>query len=121
MYRLIAYGVAAAALLLMVWQWHARGQRIEDLLITNGQIIAQRDQCQTVQAQTDLALADLRAAGEADRAKRAQAERDAAKATADAERRIRAALTARVPDECPAAMNWLGDYGRALANAWRLP
>lgn len=31
------------------------------------------------------------------------------------------ALTARGPSECPAAMDWLGNYGRALANAWSLP
>ena len=47
--------------------------------------------------------------------------RAAAQTVADAARKVRAALTARVPPECPAAMQWLGDYGRALANTWSAP
>lgn len=116
--RLAAYAIVTAALLLVGWQWHARGQRIERLLTDAGEITAERDQCLAQQAATDQALAALRAAGEADRARRADAERAAAQTVADAERRVRAALTARVPPACPAAVQWLGDHGRALAARW---
>lgn len=116
--RLIAYAVAFGALAIMGWQWHARGQRIDELLAANGEIIAERDQCRAQQQATDEALAAMRAAGEEDRLKRLAAERKAAQVSADAERRVRAALTATVPAECPAAVQWLGDYGRNLANTW---
>ena len=116
--RLIAYAVVAGALIVVGGQWHARGQRIEALLTSAGTITAERDQCTTEQTQTDQTLAQLRATGEADRARRAEAERAAAQVTADAERRVRAALTARVPPECPAAMQWLGNHGRDLAERW---
>jgi len=116
--RLIAYAVAAAALLLVGLQWHARGQRIEALSAANVKLATEHAQCTAQQAADDQALADLRAAGEADRARRADAERAAAQTVADAERRVRAALTARVPPECPAAVQWLGDHGRALAARW---
>ena len=116
--RLIAYAAIAGALLLVGWQWHARGQRIDALLKVSGEITAERDQCQTAQKAIDDELATLRAAGEADRAKRAEAERKAAQVSADAERRIRTALVARVPSECPAAMDWLGAYGRDLSTRW---
>lgn len=116
--RLVAYAVVAAALLLVGVQWHARGQRIEALVKSSAKITAERDQCLAQQAADDQALADLRAAGEADRARRAAAERAAAQTVADAERRVRAALTARVPSECPDAVRWLGEYNRALADRW---
>ncbi len=116
--RLIAYAVAFGALAMLGWQWQARGERIDALLIANGTLTAERDQCLADQKATDEALAVIRAAGEADRIRRQAAERAAAQASVDAERKVRAALTARVPTECPAAMQWLGDYGRALANTW---
>ena len=116
--RLIAYAVIAGALLLVGWQWHDRGKQIERLLKVSGEITAQRDQCMAQQKASDEALATIRAAGEADRLKREEAERRAAQTVADAERKVRAALTARVPPECPAAMQWLGDYGRELSNRW---
>lgn len=118
--RLIAYAVVAGALLLVGVQWHARGQQIEALLAENTKITAERDQCTAEQAETDRALADLRAAGKADRARRVEAERAAAQASADAERRVRAALTADVPSECPDAVEWLGEYGRELADNWMI-
>lgn len=116
--RLIAYAVVAGALLLVGWQWHARGQRIEALSADNVKLATEHAQCTAQQAATDQALADLRAAGEADRARRADAERAAAQTVADAERRVRAALTARVPAGCQAAVEWLGEYQRALADRW---
>ena len=119
--RLISYAVVFGALALLGWQWQARGERIDALLAANGTLTTERDQCQAQQKANDEALATMRAAGEADRLKREDAERAAAQAVADAERKVRAALTARVPPECPAAMRWLADYGRALANAWSAP
>ena len=116
--RLIAYAIAIGALLLVGVQWHARGKEIDRLNRANGEITAQYAQCQAQQKVTDEALATIRAAGEADRLKREDAERKAAQAGVDAERKVRAALTARVPTECPAAMQWLGDYGRELSNRW---
>ena len=116
--RLIAYAVAFGALVVLGWQWQARGERIDALLESGATVTAERDQCLATQKANDEALATIRAAGEADRLKREDAERRAAQTVADAERKVRAALTARVPAECPAAMQWLGDYGRALANTW---
>ena len=116
--RLIAYAIAFGALLLVGFQWHTRGKEIDRLNRVNGEITAQYAQCQAQQKVTDEALATIRAAGEADRLKREDAERKAAQASVDAERKVRAALTARVPTECPAAMQWLGDYGRTMANTW---
>jgi Tfp pilus assembly protein PilN len=116
--RLIAYAVVAGTLLLVGWQWHARGQRIEALVKHSATLATEHAQCKAQQAADDQALADLRAAGEADRARREAAERAAAQAGVDAERKVRAALTARVPPECPAAMQWLGAYGRDLATRW---
>lgn len=116
--RVIAYAVAFGALLFMGWQWHARGVQIARLTTLNSALTAERDQCVAQQKATDEALATIRAAGEADRIRREAAERAAAQASADAERKVRAALTARVPPECPAAMQWLGDYGRELSNRW---
>ena len=116
--RLIAYAVAFGALVVLGWQWQARGERIDALLAANGTLVTERDQCLADQKATDEALATIRAAGEADRLKREDAERRAAQASVNAERKVRAALTARVPTECPAAMQWLGDYGRALADTW---
>ena len=116
--RLIAYAVAFGALALLGWQWQARGERIDALLAATGTLTTQRDQCRADQQAIDQALAQLRAAGEADRIRREAVERAAAQAVADAERKVRAALTARVPTECPAAMQWLGDYGRDLATTW---
>ena len=119
--RLIAYAAAFGALVVLGWQWQARGERIDALLTANGTLTTERDQCRADQQAIDQALAQLRAAGEADRIRRESAERAAAQTVADAERKVRAALTARVPPECPAAMQWLGDYGRALANTWSAP
>lgn len=119
--RLIAYAVAFGALVVLGWQWQARGERIDALLAASGTLTTERDQCQAQQKANDEALATIRAAGEADRIRRETAERAAAQTVADAERKVRAALTARVPPECPAAMQWLGDYGRALANTWSAP
>ncbi len=116
--NLVAYAVAAGALLFIGLQWHERGQRIEDLLTASGTIVAKYDQCEADSKAADEALAEIRAAGEVDRDKRAEAERAAAQTAADAERRVRAALIARVPSECPAAMRWLGDSGRVLAGRW---
>jgi len=116
--RLIAYAVAFGALALLGWQWQARGARIDTLLAATGTLTTERDQCLADQKATDEALAVIRAAGEADRIRRQAAERAAAQAVADAERKVRAALTARVPTECPAAMQWLGAYGRDLATRW---
>jgi hypothetical protein len=116
--RMAAIAAVAGALLIVGWQWYARGQRIDSLLSDVAQITAERNQCRSEQQATDTALAQMRAAGEADRISREAAERAAAQASADAERRVRAALTARVPSECPAAMAWLGDYGRTLARGW---
>ena len=116
--RLIAYAVVAGALLLVGVQWHARGQRIEALVKSAATITAERDQCTAQQAADDQALAALRAAGEADRARRAEAERAAAQASVDAEKRVAKALMSRVPTECPAAVQWLGEYGRGLAAEW---
>ena len=119
--RLIAYAAAFGALVVLGWQWQARGERIDALLTANGTLTTERDHCRADQQAIDQALAQLRAAGEADRIRRESAERAAAQTVADAERKVRAALTARVPPECPAAMQWLGDYGRALANTWSAP
>lgn len=116
--RLIAYAVVAAALVVVGWQWHARGKRIDALNVTIGELTAELGQCTTQQKATDEAITTLRAAGEADRQKREAAERAAAQAATDAERRVRAALTAKVPNECSAAVAWLGDYGRTLAERW---
>lgn len=116
--RLIAYAAVAGALLLIGWQWYARGQRIEALLVSGATVAAERDQCLAQQAADDQALADLRAAGQADRARRVAAEREAAQVRADAEKRVAKALMARVPTECPAAMQWLGAYGRDVADRW---
>jgi hypothetical protein len=113
-----AYAAVAGALLLLGWQWHTRGQRIDELLAANGAIISERDQCRAQQRVTDEALAAMRATGEEDRLKRLAAERKAAQVSVDAERRVRAALTANVPEECDKAVRWLGDYGRNLANTW---
>lgn len=119
--RLIAYALVAGALILVGFQWHERGKEIGRLNITIGELTAEAAQCRAEQKAHDEALATLREAGEADRQKREAAERAAAQAVTDAERRVRAALTAKVPSECPAAMNWLGDYGRTLADKWRTP
>ena len=119
--RLIAYAVAFGALVVLGWQWQARGERIDALLAANGTLTTQRDQCLAQQKASDEALATIRDAGEADRIKREAAERRAAQTVADAERKVRAALTARVPPECPAAMQWLGDYGRTFAGTWGKP
>ena len=119
--RLIAYAIAFGALLFVGLQWHERGKEIARLNQSAGTLTTERDQCLADQKATDEALATIRAAGEADRLKREDAERRAAQTVADAERKVRAALTARVPTECPAAMQWLGDYGRALANTWSAP
>ena len=116
--RLIAYAVAFGALLLVGFQWHARGKEIDRLNKVNGEITAQYAQCAAQQKTSDEALTTLRAAGEADRLKREDAERKSAQTVADSERKVRAALTAHVPTECPAAMQWLGDYGRELSNRW---
>ena len=116
--RLIAYAIAFGALLFVGVQWHQRGKEIARMHEANGKITAERDQCQAAQKANDEALATIRAAGEADRLKREDAERRAAQASVDAERKVRAALTARVPAECPAAMQWMGDYGRELSNRW---
>ena len=116
--RLIAYAVASGALLFVGLQWHERGKEIARLNQSAGTLTAERDQCLADQKANDEALAVIRAAGEADRLRREAAERRAAKARVDAEERVAKALMARVPTECPAAMQWLGDYGRALANTW---
>ena len=116
--RLIAYAIAFGALLFVGVQWHQRGKEIARLHEAAGKITAERDQCLAGQKANDEALATLRAAGEADRIRREAAERAAAQASVDAERKVRAALTARVPTECPAAMQWIGDYGRELSNRW---
>ena len=116
--RLIAYAVAFGALVALGWQWQARGERIGALLASGATVTAERDQCLAAQKANDEALAVIRAAGEADRIRREAVERAAAQTVADAERKVRAALTARVPTECPAAMQWLGDYGRDLATTW---
>lgn len=116
--RLIAYAVAFGALALLGWQWQARGERIDALLATHGTLTTERDQCRADQQAIDQALAQLRAAGEADRIRRQAAERAAAQTVADAERKVRAALTARVPAQCPAAMDWLGERGREIARQW---
>ncbi len=116
--RMYAYAAVAGALLLLGWQWHARGQRIDKLLEVNGSIVADLDQCKAQQQTTDKALVAMRAAGDEDMIKRLAAERAAAQASVDAERRVRAALTANVPAECAEAMRWLGDYGRNIANTW---
>lgn len=81
--RLIAYALAAGALLVLGWQWRARGERIDELLSANATLSA-----------------------------------DYATLGADAERRVREALTADVPAECPAAMQWLGERGREIARQW---
>ncbi len=116
--RLIAYAVAFGALVVLGWQWQARGERIDALLASGATVTAERDQCLADQESNDEELATIRAAGEADRIRREAAERAAAQASVDAERKVRAALTARVPTECPAAMQWLGAYGRDLAARW---
>lgn len=117
--RLIAYAVIAGALAVVGWQCHQRGQRLDALKDANAQITAALAQCTAERDTLDQALADIRRAGEADRAARTAAQAAAAQASADAERRVRAALTARVPPECPAAMQWLGDQGREIARQWK--
>jgi len=117
--RLLAYAAVAGALAVVGWQWHARGQRIAALQTAAGQLSAQHAQCSAQRDALDQAVADLRAAGAADRAARAGAEAAAAQVSAQAERRVRAALTAHVPPECPAAMDWLGEQGRAMARQWQ--
>ena len=116
--RLIAYAIAAGALLVIGWQCHQRGQRIDALKDAQARTAAALAQCAAERDALDQAVADIRRAGEADRAARAAAQAAAAQVSADAERRVRAALTARVPPECPAAVQWLGDHGRALAARW---
>ncbi len=116
--RLIAYATAFGALVVLGWQWQARGERIDALLASGATVTTERDQCRADQQVIDQALAQLRAAGEADRARRVAAERAAAAAGAEADRRVAAALTARVPEDCHAAVRWLGDSGRALAERW---
>lgn len=117
--RLIAYAMAAGALLVLGWQCHQRGQRIDALKDAQAQTAAALAQCAAERDALGQAVADIRRAGEADRAARAAAQAAAAKISTDAERRVRAALTARVPPECPAAMQWLGDQGRAIAAQWK--
>lgn len=117
--RLAAYAVVAGTLLLVGWQWHARGQRIEALVKHSATLAAEHAQCTAERDALDQAVAAIRAAGEAERDARAAAEARAARISADAERRVRAALTADVPAECPAAMDWLGEQGRAIAAQWK--
>ena len=116
--RLIAYAMAAGALLVLGWQWRERGGRIDALLAANATLAAEHAQCTAERDALDQAVADIRRAGEAHRAARAAAEARAARISTDAERRVRAALTADVPAECEAAVHWLGEQGRALAREW---
>lgn len=125
-YLLIAGAlVAVGALAVVGAQWHLRGRQIAHLQRQAATLSAdlaqaksERDACTADIETQNTAVAALRAAGEAQAARVAQAEQAAAQAGRVAQARVQAVLAAKVPTECPAAMRWLGDEGRALARDW---
>jgi hypothetical protein len=75
-------------------------------------------QCQAELTAKDAAINDIRKAGELDKQRHRAAEEQSAIALNNSHRQIQKILTAAVPSECPAAMQWLHESGREIARQW---
>lgn len=107
----------ALAALLGAWTW--RGHQLDAARADVARLTVERDRALAdVQAQ-NAAVAALqdKAREQDDRATKAA--QDAAQARRDADARVRKLLTAQVPTQCPEAVRWGAETGRALAERWR--
>lgn len=116
--RLIGYVVAVMAVVLVLNEWQSRGAQLTAARAELATCTAAREALDQQVTAQNAAIADYR-----NKAAAQQQAADAAQAQARAQieqsqRRLQRILTARVPTECPAAMQWLGAYGRDLATRW---